>query len=77
VPEEVERYSQDRARDDILAVLDALCIERAHMPAADRRVQIGDPVRRCKRISSDGRQRSQLSTTLPDCPEAMVSKPFR
>ena len=31
VPAEVERYSQDRARDDVLAVLDALGIERAHV----------------------------------------------
>jgi pimeloyl-ACP methyl ester carboxylesterase len=30
VPADVERYSQQRARDDILAVLDALGIERAH-----------------------------------------------
>ena len=31
VPQSVERYSQDRARDDIRAVLDALKIERAHI----------------------------------------------
>jgi pimeloyl-ACP methyl ester carboxylesterase len=31
VPESVERYSQQRARDDILAVLDALRIDRAHI----------------------------------------------
>jgi pimeloyl-ACP methyl ester carboxylesterase len=31
VPADVERYSQQRARDDILAVLDALNIERAHI----------------------------------------------
>jgi pimeloyl-ACP methyl ester carboxylesterase len=31
VPEDVERYSQARARDDILAVLDALKLERAHI----------------------------------------------
>ena len=31
VPVVVERYSQQRARDDILAVLDALGIERAHV----------------------------------------------
>ena len=31
VPREVERYSQERARDDIRAVLDALKIERAHI----------------------------------------------
>ena len=31
VPAEVDRYSQQRARDDILAVLDALGIERAHI----------------------------------------------
>ena len=31
VPEDVERYSQARARDDIRAVLDALEIERAHI----------------------------------------------
>ena len=31
VPEDVERYSQARARDDILAVLDRLGIERAHV----------------------------------------------
>jgi pimeloyl-ACP methyl ester carboxylesterase len=31
VPEDVERYSQARARDDIRAVLDALKIERAHI----------------------------------------------
>ena len=31
VPEEPARYSQDRARDDILSVLDALTIEKAHI----------------------------------------------
>ena len=31
VPEDVERYSQARARDDIRAALDALEIERAHI----------------------------------------------
>jgi pimeloyl-ACP methyl ester carboxylesterase len=31
VPEDVERYSQARARDDIRSVLDALGIERAHI----------------------------------------------
>jgi len=31
VPEEVERYSQDRARDDIRSVLDALGIAKAHV----------------------------------------------
>ena len=31
VPEAVSSYSQDRARDDILAVLDGLSIERAHI----------------------------------------------
>ncbi|UCE30576.1 MAG: alpha/beta hydrolase [Burkholderiales bacterium] len=31
VPTQAERYSQDRARDDIRAVLDALDIERAHV----------------------------------------------
>ena len=31
VPESFERYSQERARDDIRAVLDALGIERAHI----------------------------------------------
>ncbi len=31
VPADVERYSQQRARDDILSVLDALGIERAHI----------------------------------------------
>lgn len=31
VPEDFERYSQARARDDILAVLDALDIEKAHV----------------------------------------------
>ncbi len=31
VPSDVERYSQKKARDDILAVLDALGIERAHI----------------------------------------------
>jgi pimeloyl-ACP methyl ester carboxylesterase len=31
VPEAAERYSQDRARDDIRAVLDALGIARAHV----------------------------------------------
>ncbi len=31
VPVDVERYSQQRARDDILAVLNALGIERAHI----------------------------------------------
>ena len=31
VPEDVSAYSQERARDDILAVLDGLAIERAHV----------------------------------------------
>jgi pimeloyl-ACP methyl ester carboxylesterase len=31
VPGDVERYSQDRARDDIRAVLDALHIDKAHI----------------------------------------------
>jgi pimeloyl-ACP methyl ester carboxylesterase len=31
VPSEVSRYSQDRARDDIRAVLDALKIDKAHV----------------------------------------------
>jgi pimeloyl-ACP methyl ester carboxylesterase len=31
VPQDVERYSQERARDDILSVLDALKLERAHV----------------------------------------------
>src|SRR5438067_1361081 len=31
VPDDVESYSQDRARDDIRAVLDALSIETAHV----------------------------------------------
>jgi pimeloyl-ACP methyl ester carboxylesterase len=31
VPDDVERYSQDRARDDIRAVLDALQIDKAHI----------------------------------------------
>jgi pimeloyl-ACP methyl ester carboxylesterase len=31
VPADIERYSQQHARDDILAVLDALGIERAHI----------------------------------------------
>ena len=31
VPADFERYSQQRARDDLLAVLDALKIERAHI----------------------------------------------
>jgi pimeloyl-ACP methyl ester carboxylesterase len=31
VPAKPERYSQDRARDDILAVLDALAIAKAHI----------------------------------------------
>ena len=31
VPTDGERYSQDRARDDIRAVLDALKIEKAHV----------------------------------------------
>lgn len=31
VPDAPERYSQDRARDDIRAVLDALAIEKAHI----------------------------------------------
>jgi len=31
VPESFERYSQERARDDILAVMDALGIRRAHI----------------------------------------------
>jgi pimeloyl-ACP methyl ester carboxylesterase len=31
VPESMERYSQDRARDDVLAVMDALKIQRAYV----------------------------------------------
>src|ERR1700730_11719573 len=31
VPSDVERYSQDRARDDILAVLDGLKLDKAHI----------------------------------------------
>src|SRR5712691_3212919 len=31
VPEDFQRYSQERARDDIRSVLDALKIERAHV----------------------------------------------
>jgi pimeloyl-ACP methyl ester carboxylesterase len=31
VPESVEHYSQQRARDDVLSVMDALRIERAHI----------------------------------------------
>jgi pimeloyl-ACP methyl ester carboxylesterase len=31
VPQDVARYSQERARDDILSVLDALKLERAHI----------------------------------------------
>src|SRR5439155_3144927 len=31
VPDDLERYSQDRARDDIRAVLDALAIDKAHI----------------------------------------------
>ncbi len=31
IPEDPEKYSQDRARDDILAVLDALSIDKAHI----------------------------------------------
>src|SRR3990172_6822953 len=31
VPDDVERYSQERARDDIRAVLDALSIDAAHV----------------------------------------------
>jgi len=31
VPKDLERYSQDRARDDIRAVLDALAIDKAHI----------------------------------------------
>jgi len=31
VPDDVERYSQDRARDDVRSVMDALDIERAHV----------------------------------------------
>src|SRR6266446_1950727 len=31
VPKDLERYSQDRARDDIRAVLDALAINKAHI----------------------------------------------
>ena len=33
VPADGERYSQDRARDDIRAVLDALKIDKRSMPA--------------------------------------------
>jgi len=31
VPEDVKKYSQDRARDDIKAVLDGLRIDKAHI----------------------------------------------
>src|SRR5438874_10536224 len=31
VPDDPDRYSQDRARDDIRAVLDALAIDKAHI----------------------------------------------
>jgi len=31
VPEDIERYSQERARDDIRSVLDALAIDKAHV----------------------------------------------
>src|SRR6202012_1284096 len=31
VPDDVAKYSQDRARDDIRAVLDALKIDKAHI----------------------------------------------
>jgi len=31
VPDDLERYSQDRARDDIRAVLDALKVDKAHI----------------------------------------------
>jgi pimeloyl-ACP methyl ester carboxylesterase len=31
VPEDIQRYSQERARDDVRAVLDGLGIERAHV----------------------------------------------
>ncbi len=31
VPEDIERYSQDRARDDVRSVLDALKIDKAHI----------------------------------------------
>ena len=31
VPDDVEKYSQERARDDIKAVLDALKIDKAHI----------------------------------------------
>jgi pimeloyl-ACP methyl ester carboxylesterase len=31
IPDDVERYSQDRARDDIRSVLDALKIDKAHI----------------------------------------------
>ncbi len=31
VPEDGERYSQDRARDDVRSVLDALKIDKAHI----------------------------------------------
>ena len=31
VPQDPERYSQDRARDDIRAVLDALAVDKAHV----------------------------------------------
>src|SRR3954454_3866282 len=31
VPDDVERYSQDRARDDIRDVLDALSVDTAHI----------------------------------------------
>jgi pimeloyl-ACP methyl ester carboxylesterase len=41
VPEDFTRYSQDRARDDILAVLDGLKLERAHVAGAAESYAVG------------------------------------
>ena len=49
VPDDVEKYSQERARDDIRAVLDALKLDKAHVSAcrwaASRRCTSASPIR--------------------------------
>ena len=51
VPEDPEMYSQDRARDDVLAVLDGLGIEQATACRGDSRRSISAsniPIARCR-----------------------------
>ena len=52
VPEDVSSYGQQRATDDILAVLDALDIEKAHI--------VG--------LSMAGSQRCISASTIPNAP---------